>query len=183
MTSQKERRFNAIFARNFHKIHYFFMKYWYFSELSCDKKNLKWIFISYGIHETRCVFYIPSPKARGYKTHNSFHKREWRGPRVNFVMREALFEIYTWIFCLSYLHEKQTSKIQSLYLHFIKIVPFWLWTICFEIHNRVVFRTAAGAAGSYGTLVGKMDVKIFLMLIVAENTGSVNIVHFISILI
>ena len=43
-------------------------------DLSCDKKNLKWIFISYGIYETRCVFYIPSPKARGYKTHNSFHK-------------------------------------------------------------------------------------------------------------
>ena len=37
------------------------------------------------------------------------------GPRVNFVMREALFEIYTWILCLSYLHEKQTSRIQSLY--------------------------------------------------------------------
>ena len=31
------------------------------------------------------------------------------GPCVNFVMREALFEIYTWILCLSYLHEKQTS--------------------------------------------------------------------------
>ena len=24
------------------------------------------------------------------------------GPRVNFVMHEALFEIYTWILCLSY---------------------------------------------------------------------------------
>ena len=36
------------------------------------------------------------------------------GPGVNFVMREALFEIYTWIFCLSYLHEKQTSRVQSL---------------------------------------------------------------------
>ena len=44
------------------------------------------------------------------------------GPRVNFVMREALFEIYTWILCLSYLHEKQTSRIQSLYLYFIKIL-------------------------------------------------------------
>ena len=74
MTSCKTRRFRAIFARNFPKIHTFFMKYWYFSESSCDKKNLKWIFISYGIYETRCVFYIPSPKARGYKTHNSFHK-------------------------------------------------------------------------------------------------------------
>ena len=47
------------------------------------------------------------------------------GARVNFVMREALFEIYTWILCLSYLQEKQTSRIQSLYLYFIKIVPFW----------------------------------------------------------
>ena len=46
------------------------------------------------------------------------------GPCVNFVMREALFVIYMWILCLSYLHEKQTSRIQSLYLYFIKIVPF-----------------------------------------------------------
>ena len=53
------------------------------------------------------------------------------GPRVNFVMREVLFEIYTWILCLSYLHEKQTSRIQSLYLYFIKIVPFWLRNIRF----------------------------------------------------
>ena len=37
------------------------------------------------------------------------------GPRVHFVMRKALFEIYTWILCLSCLHEKQTSRIQSLY--------------------------------------------------------------------
>ena len=29
------------------------------------------------------------------------------GPRVNSVMREALFEIYTWVLCLSYLHENK----------------------------------------------------------------------------
>ena len=40
------------------------------------------------------------------------------GPRVNFVMRETLFEIYTWILCLPYLHEKRTSRIQSLYLRY-----------------------------------------------------------------
>ena len=34
------------------------------------------------------------------------------GSRVNFVMREALFEIYTWILCLSLYHKKQTSRIQ-----------------------------------------------------------------------
>ena len=43
-------------------------------ELSCKKKNLKWIFISYSIYGTCCVFYISSPNARGYKTHNLFHK-------------------------------------------------------------------------------------------------------------
>ena len=35
----------------------------------------------------------------------------------------------------SYLHEKHTSRIQSLYLYFIKIVPFWLRNI------RVFFNT------------------------------------------
>ena len=67
------------------------------------------------------------------------------GQRANFVMREALFEIYSWILCLSYLHEKQASTIQSLYLYFITIVPFWLGNIRF----RAVFRTATGTAGSY----------------------------------
>ena len=37
------------------------MKYWYFLELSYDKQNLKLIFISHGIYETSCVFYIPEP--------------------------------------------------------------------------------------------------------------------------
>ena len=51
------------------------------------------------------------------------------GQRVNFVICQALFEIYTLILCRFYLHEKQTSRIQSLYLYFIKIVPFWLRNI------------------------------------------------------
>ena len=99
------------------------------------------------------------------------------GPRVNFIMREALFEIYTWILCLSYLHEKQTSRIQSLYLYFIKIVPFWLRNISFLIQNT----WSLFYGGHYSSLQwlmslhGKMDVKIFLMFIVAENTRSVNI--------
>ena len=41
MASRKARRFRAIFARNFRKIHTFFMKYWYFSELLCDKKKFR----------------------------------------------------------------------------------------------------------------------------------------------
>ena len=76
MTSRKARHLKPIFALNFLKIQciYFFMKYLYISELSCDKKNLKWIFIPYSIYDTSCAFYFPSPEARGYKTHNSFHK-------------------------------------------------------------------------------------------------------------
>ena len=37
------------------------------------KKDLKWIFISYGIYKT-IVFYIPLPTAQDIKTRNSFHK-------------------------------------------------------------------------------------------------------------
>ena len=91
-------------------------------------------------------------------------------------MREALFEIYTWILCLSYLHEKQTSRIQSLYLYFFQNCPFLAKKYPFLIHNRMVFRTAAGTASSYVTLRGKTDVKFFLMFILAENTASENIV-------
>ena len=98
------------------------------------------------------------------------------GPRVNFVMSEALFEIYTWILCLSYLHEKQTSRIKSLYLYFIKIVPFWLRNIHLIQNTRSLFY-----GGHYSSLHrlmslhGNMDVKIFLMFIEAKNTRSVNI--------
>ena len=81
----------------------------------------------------------------------------------------------------SYLHEKQTSRIQSIYLYFnyfIKIVPFGYEISVFLIQkNRSLF---------YGrhysplhrlmSLHRKLNVKIFLMFIVAENTGSVNIV-------
>ena len=74
MTSRKARRFRAIFARNFLKIHTFFIKYWYFWNYHVIKR----IWNEFSFHTVFmklvvCV-YIPSPKARGYKTHNSFHK-------------------------------------------------------------------------------------------------------------
>ena len=66
-----------------------------FASLTCDKKNLKWIFISYGIYETRCVFYIPPPKAQGYKTHNSFHKyrMKWKfiSDPIFMTLRRGIF--------------------------------------------------------------------------------------------
>ena len=71
-------------------------------------------------------------------------------------------------------------RIQSLYLYFITIVPFWLRSIRFLIQNtRSLFY-----GGHYSSLhrlmslYGKLDVKIFLMfivMIVTENTRSVNI--------
>ena len=78
---------------------------------------------------------LPSSKCYTWGLNSTclFFMEVWvtEGLRVNFVMHEALFEIYMWILCLSYLHEKQTSRIQSLYLFFVKIVPFWLWNIHF----------------------------------------------------
>ena len=38
-------------------------------------------------------------------------------PRVNIEKRFAYYEIYTWTLCHSYLHEKQTSRIQSLNIY------------------------------------------------------------------
>ena len=72
-------------------------------------------------------------------------------PRVNFVMSEALFEITRGSSVASYLHEKQTSRIQSLYLYFnyfIKIVPFWLRNIRFfnTKHPVIILRASLFAA-------------------------------------
>ena len=102
------------------------------------------------------------------------------GPRVNFVMREALFEITRGHSVASYLHEKQTSRIQSLYLYFnyfIKIVPFWLRNIRFLIRNTrsLFYGRHYSPLHRLMSLHRKLNVKIFLMFIVAENTGSVNI--------
>ena len=107
------------------------------------------------------------------------------GPRVNFVMREALFEIYTWILCLSYLHEIQTSRIQSLYLPLyllyqnfpalaMKISVFKYTT---GLYSEQPGRYSEQPAHTYRfSLQGKMDVRISLRFIVAENTRSVNII-------
>ena len=96
------------------------------------------------------------------------------GPGVNFVMREALFEIYTWMLCLSYLHEKQTSRIilyQNCPVLAMKY-PF-LNTQQGAIQNS---RRSSRLIRHACRFMKKMDVKIFLMFIVAENTRGVNIV-------
>ena len=57
--------------------------------------NLKWIFISYSIYEMSCVFYIPEPLARGYKTHNSFHKyrMKWKFIKWKFISDPIFMKI------------------------------------------------------------------------------------------
>ena len=93
-------------------------------------------------------------------------------------MRE--FVIYTRTLCRFIPHEKQTSRIQSLYLYFnyfIKIVPFWLRNISFLIQNTrsLFYGRHYSPLHRLMSLHRKLNVKIFLMFIVAENTGSVNI--------
>ena len=46
-------------------------------------------------------------------------------PRVNFEKRFAHYEIYTWTLCHSYLHEKQTSRIQSLIILYLANGHLW----------------------------------------------------------
>ena len=69
-------------------------------------------------------------------------------PSVNFEKRFAHYEIYTWTVCRSYLHEKQTSRIQSLsewqctpHLRspYFQIIPYF-----FRIWNLEKMRTKYG---------------------------------------
>ena len=64
----------------------------------------------------------------------------------------------------------------SLYLYFIKIVPFWLQNIRFLIQNNQSLFYGRHYLWLHRlmSLHEKMDVKIFFMFIVAENTRSVN---------
>ena len=66
-------------------------------------------------YETRCVFYIPSPEARGYKTHNSFHNTSY-GMKIH--LRSYIYIKFTDFFLpmyhypgfLLYLDEKEGKK-------------------------------------------------------------------------
>ena len=65
----------------------------------------------------------------------------------------------------------------SLYLYFFKIVPFWLRNIRFLIQNTrsLFYGRHYSSLHRLMSLHRKINVKIFLMFIIAENTGSVNI--------
>ena len=99
------------------------------------------------------------------------------GPCVNFVMREALFEIYTWILCLSYLHENKQVEFNPYIYTLSKLSRFGYEISVFKYTTGRYSEqlTEQPAHTSRMFLHGKMDVQIFLMFIIAENTGSVNI--------
>ena len=76
------------------------------------------------------------------------------------------------------MRNKQVEFNPYIYTLF-KIVPFGYKISVFKYTTGRYSGQAAGAVGSYVTYVfyGRMDVKIFLIFIVAENTRSVNIDH------
>ena len=92
------------------------------------------------------------------------------GPRVNFIMREALFEIYTWILC-------GFSQVEfNPYIYTLSILYRFGYEILIQNTRSLFYGRHYSSLHRLMSLHGKMDVKIFLMFIVAENTRSVNIV-------
>ena len=68
--------------------------------------------------------------------------------------REALFEIYTWILCLSYLHENKQAEFNPYIYTLSKSSRFGYDISVFKYTTgRYTYSTAAGAAGSYVTYV------------------------------
>ena len=61
-------------------------------------------------------------------------------PRVNFEKRFAHYEIYTWTLCHAYLHEKQTSRLQSLIQHFSYKYLFQKVHNEWNIYNFLLFK-------------------------------------------
>ena len=72
-------------------------------------------------------------------------------------------------------------EIQSLYLYFIKIVPFWLRNIWGFLYKTPGHYSTGVIIRRYTVscrFIEKWMSKFFLMLIVAENTGIVNICYY-----
>ena len=84
----------------------------------------------------------------------------------------------TWKVLPTFSRNFPPAKITTFTVYFIKIVPFWLRNIRFLIQNTrsLLYGRHYSSLHRLMSLHGKMDVKIFLMFIVAENSRSVNIV-------
>ena len=102
------------------------------------------------------------------------------GPRVNFVMHEALFEIYTWI-PLS-LHTSMRNKQVEFNPYIYTLTSLSkLYRFGYEIsvfntkHPVIILRAPLFVVTPSHVASLKIECQIFLMFIVAENTRSVNI--------
>ena len=72
---------------------YFILLFAHFVLVHVIKRISNWFLFHTMYYETRCVFYIPSPEARGYKTHYSFHNTSY-GMKIH--LRSYIY--YTSIF-------------------------------------------------------------------------------------
>ena len=73
------------------------------------------VFFYYDEHRTILTSIFPWSCCRDvWAGCSEYHPVVTEDPRVNFEKRFEHYEIYTWTLCYSYLHEKQTSRIQSL---------------------------------------------------------------------
>ena len=86
-------------------------------------------------YETRCVFYIPSPEARGYKTYNSFHNTSY-GMKIH--LRSY---IYHYIFTALILFTV------DLFIEFEGFREHWGW--CGRKHFKNVNRDAVPVVASH----------------------------------
>ena len=93
-----------------------------------------------------------------FASHGGMHDR---GSACNFVMREALFEIYTRILCLSYLHEKQTSRIQSIYLSKLSRFGYEISVFKYTTGRYSEQQPEQAAHTLRHRFHGKMDVNFF----------------------
>ena len=73
-------------------------------------------------YETRCVLYIPSPEARGYKTHYSFHNTSY-GMKIH--LRSYIYSCnFVW-FQIHYLNKKKKHIFENKFHKFFQIC---LWS-------------------------------------------------------
>ena len=77
VTSSKPRHFGAIFARKFLKNTTYHTKNLFYSNYHVIKRISNEFSFHTMFYETRCVFYIPSPRLGDMKTHNSFRKTSY----------------------------------------------------------------------------------------------------------
>ena len=95
----------GVIRPRFAEIVYFFLLFAHFMLVHVIKRISNEFSFHTMYYETCCVFYIPSPEARGYKTHNSFHNTSY-GMKIHlrsYIYVIALLDLHQF-FVLYYLN-------------------------------------------------------------------------------